>query len=200
MGGHALYSVHDGAYVLKLTGDVRVPMCATLDRFIEGMFKDPSLKGVLIDLGDTEAIDSTALGLLAKIAIYYDRQFQAKPLLLSPNHDITKILLSMGFPQVFDLRTGVQNVGTQGPAGSSPAKSAPLSTPAPLSEVPSVGCSEQNACDKVLEAHRILMSMNDSNREAFKDVVQALEEVRQQKESDCDCAKAEQVVSRSLKP
>ena len=29
--------------------------------------------------------------------------------------------------------------------------------------------------DKVLEAHRILMDLNDSNREAFRDLVSALE-------------------------
>lgn len=180
--GRAMFSAHDGAYVLKLTGDVRVPMCATLDKFIEGMFENPSLKAVVIDLSETQVIDSTALGLLAKIAIYYDRKFHSKPLLLSPNEDITRILLSMGFPQVFDLR----NEGL-------------TSRPA-MADVPRVNCSEDNACEKVLEAHRILMAMNENNREIFRDVVQALEEASQKSitPTDCDCATAEKVVSDSL--
>ncbi len=180
--GRAMFSAHDGAYVLKLTGDVRVPMCATLDKFIEGMFENPSLNAVVIDLSETQVIDSTALGLLAKIAIYYDKKFQSKPLLLSPNEDITRILLSMGFPQVFDLR----NEG--------------LTSRPSLADVPRVKCSEDNACEKVLEAHRILMSMNDNNREIFKDVVSALEEASQKSDSpaECDCATAEKVVSGSM--
>lgn len=180
--GRALFSAHDGAYVLKLTGDVRVPMCATLDKFIEGMFEDSALNAVVIDLSETQVIDSTALGLLAKIAIYYDKKFHSKPLLLSPNEDITRILLSMGFPQVFDLRE-------EG-----------LSSRPAMVAVPRIKCSEDNACEKVLEAHRILMGMNDSNREIFKDVVQALEEASQQSVSaaECDCAAAEKVVSDSL--
>lgn len=180
--GRALFSVHDGAYVLKLSGDVRVPICATLDKFIEGMFENPSLNAVIIDLSETHVIDSTALGLLAKIAIYYDKKFQSKPLLLSPNPDITRILLSMGFPQVFDLREEGLN--------SKPA----------MADLPRVSCSEDNACEKVLEAHRILMSMNDNNREIFRDVVQALEQATQQSAStrDCDCSAAEKVVSDSL--
>lgn len=181
--GRALFSVHDGAYVLKLTGDVRVPMCATLDKFIENMFENPALNAVVIDLGETQVIDSTALGLLAKIAIYYDKKFHSKPLLLSPNPDITRILLSMGFPQVFDLRE-------EGLA-SKPA----------MADLPRVSCSEDNACEKVLEAHRILMGMNDNNREIFKDVVQALEEAAQQvaaSKNDCDCAAAEKMVSDSI--
>lgn len=181
-GGRALFSAHDGAYVLKLTGDVRVPMCATLDKFIEGMFENSSLNAIVIDLSETQVIDSTALGLLAKIAIYYDKKFQSKPLLLSPNPDITRILLSMGFPQVFDLR---EEGLTSKPA---------------MADLPRVSCSEDNACEKVLEAHRILMSMNDNNREIFKDVVQALEEASQQSATprDCDCNTAEKVVSDSI--
>lgn len=181
-GGRAMFSAHDGAYVLKLTGDVRVPMCATLDRFIEGMFDNPQLNAIVIDLSETLVIDSTALGLLAKIAIYYDKKFHSKPLLLSPNPDITRILLSMGFPQVFDLRE-------EGLA------SRPM-----LADVPRVNCSEDNACEKVLEAHRILMEMNENNREIFKDVVTALEQASKQVTSpeDCDCATAEKRVSDSI--
>lgn len=177
-----MFSAHDGAYVLKLTGDVRVPMCATLDRFIEGMFENPALNAVVIDLSETQIIDSTALGLLAKIAIYYDKKFQSKPLLLSPNPDITRILLSMGFPQVFDLRE-------EG-----------LSSRPAMSALPRVKCSEDNACEKVLEAHRILMSMNDNNREIFKDVVNALEQASEQAVSskDCDCVAAEKMVTDSM--
>lgn len=179
--GSALFAVHEGTYVLKLAGEVRVPMCGTLDQFIERMFADDGLTSVAIDLSETQVIDSTALGLLAKIAIYFDKRFGGKPLLLSPNEDITRILLSMGFPQIFDLRTE------------------PVSLPRATEEVAKVSCSESNACDKVLEAHRILMGLNAQNRETFRDVVSALEAARAQTSAeDCDCAAAEKVVSVPL--
>lgn len=178
--GLALYAVHDGSYVLKLVGEVRVPMCGTLDQFIERMFDDAAMRAVMIDLSETQVIDSTALGLLAKIAIYFERRFGGKPLLYSPNEDITRILLSMGFPQIFELQTNV-----------APTADA-------TQEVVRVPCNEANACDKVLEAHRILMGMNEQNRETFRDVVSALEVAARQKQhagEDCDCAVAGQVLA-----
>jgi anti-anti-sigma factor len=179
--GSALFAVHEGTYVLKLAGEVRVPMCGTLDQFIERMFTDAALTAVAIDLSETQVIDSTALGLLAKIAIYFDKRFGGKPLLLSPNEDITRILLSMGFPQIFDLRTEA------------------LSMPQATEEVVKVSCNELNACDKVLEAHQILMGLNEKNRETFRDVVSALEAARAQSSpEECDCAAAGKVVAGPL--
>ena len=62
--GKALYAVHQGTYVVKLIGEIRVPICTTLDSFIETMFCDNQLNSVLIDLSETHLIDSTALGLV----------------------------------------------------------------------------------------------------------------------------------------
>ncbi|MBN0196763.1 anti-anti-sigma factor, partial [Pseudomonas aeruginosa] len=44
-----------------------------------------------------------------------------------------------------------------------------------LSDLPPQDQSEDVVRDKVLEAHRILMGINESNREAFHDLVSALE-------------------------
>jgi len=153
----ALYAVHQGTYVLQLIGEIRVPICATLDSFIEGMFRDPELHSVLIDLSQTQIIDSTALGLLAKIAIQTRKRFKRKPLIISTQSDVTRILDTMGFEKVFNI-----------------VHEEPVKSPSMI-EMPNIPCDEKNAFDKVLEAHRILMDMNDRNRETFKDVVAALE-------------------------
>ncbi|CAM5579156.1 Anti-sigma factor antagonist OS=Stutzerimonas stutzeri OX=316 GN=CXK95_00115 PE=4 SV=1 [Stutzerimonas stutzeri] len=50
----------------------------------------------------------------------------------------------------------------------------PLPCPECLADLP-WGKSEEVVKAKVLEAHRILMSLNESNREAFRDLVTALE-------------------------
>ena len=101
--GKALYAIHQGTYVLKLIGEIRVPICATLDNFIENMFRDKQLNSVLIDLSKTQIIDSTALGLLAKIAIQTRKRFKRKPLIISTEPDVTRILDTMGFEKVFNI-------------------------------------------------------------------------------------------------
>ena len=156
--GKALYAVHQGTYVVKLVGEIRVPICATLDGFIENLFHDTRLNSILIDLSETSVIDSTALGLLAKIAIQSKKRFDQKPLIISTRPDISRVLSTMGFENVFNI-----------------VHVAPVKNPR-MSEMPNVPCDKGNACDKVLEAHRILMDMNEHNRETFKDVVAALEQ------------------------
>lgn len=162
--GKALYAVHQGTYVLKLIGEIRVPICATLDNFIGKMFSDRQLNSVLIDLSEAVIIDSTALGLLAKIAITSKNQFNQRPLIISTEPDVTRILGSMGFDKVFNI-----------------VHEAPVKAPA-MSEMPRVCCNETDGCKKVLEAHRILMDMNEHNHETFKDVIAVLES-QQQSES-----------------
>ena len=156
--GKALYAIHQGTYVLKLIGEIRVPICATLDNFIENMFRDKQLNSVLIDLSKTQIIDSTALGLLAKIAIQTRKRFKRKPLIISTEPDVTRILDTMGFEKVFNI-----------------VHEAPVKSPS-MTEMPNIPCDERNAFEKVLEAHRILMDMNERNHETFRDVVAALEQ------------------------
>ena len=155
--GHALYAEHQGTYVLKLVGDIRASLCATLDSFIDSMFCDVKLRSILIDLSDTQLIDSTGLGLIAKIAVHIRKRFQEKPVIISTRPDITRILDSMGLEQVFDI--------IQEPSVISHA----------MHKVPLEECAEGYACQKVLEAHRVLMSLNEKNIETFKEVVAALE-------------------------
>ena len=155
--GRALYAEHQGTYVLKLVGDIRAPICATLDSFVESMFCDVKLRSILVDLSETQLIDSTALGLIAKIAVHTRKRFQEKPVIISTRPDITRILDSMGLEQVFDI---VQEASVISHA---------------MNEVPVERCVENSACQKVLEAHRVLMSLNDKNHETFKEVVAALE-------------------------
>ena len=153
-----LYALHQGTYVLKLIGDIRVTCCATLDVFIEGILKNPEMKAVVIDLTETTVIDSTALGLLARIAVFFRKESKPRPVIISTNPDISRILDSMGFDAVF-------NVIHEESAMDSP-----------LADLPTRDCSEVEATRKVLEAHKVLMSMNERNKETFKDLVASLED------------------------
>ena len=169
--GRILYGIYEGTYVLKLIGEVRVPMCTSLDGFLERMFHDQKLSSVLIDLSATTLVDSTTLGLLAKIPVYLRQQAQGKPVILSTNPDVTRILRSMGFEQFFILLQQWEDAHLA--AGS-------------LAELPKEEQGQYDVTQKVIDAHRRLMAMNETNHQTFSDLVQSLETAqRLQGEGPC---------------
>lgn len=155
--GKILVGDHDGVYVLKFTGDVRVNLCATVDGFLRSLLGRDDFRAILVDLSETEGIDSTSLGLLARLSIEAKRRFGIIPTLISTRPDITRLLTTMGFDDIFHI---VED---------------PLTDVGQLGELPAVECCEEDVRRKVLDAHRTLMAMNDQNREIFQDLVLALE-------------------------
>ncbi|MDX5297679.1 MAG: STAS domain-containing protein [Gammaproteobacteria bacterium] len=152
-----LLAEQQGIYMLKFIGEIRLNLCSTLDNLIDTMIGNPEFKTVIIDLTETDIIDSTTLGLLAKIAIAANKRSAFLPTLISTNPDVTRIVLSMGFEKIFIL---VRE---------------PATRIEQLEEIPVLKASEQQVRDKVLDAHRVLMSMNSKNQEEFKNLVRALE-------------------------
>jgi len=156
-GYKILQAEKEGIYVLKFIGEIRLSLCSTLDSLVESITQNPLFKTVVVDLTETDIVDSTALGLLAKIAIAAEKQSHFLPTLISTNPDITRIAVSMGFDKIFIL------------------VKEPASRIEELEEIPVLKASEQQVRDKVLDAHRVLMGLNSRNREEFKDLVRALE-------------------------
>lgn len=157
--GRILVADQDGMYLIKFVGDVRVNLCAAVDDFLSEMFRDKDFKSVLVDLTATEGIDSTSLGILAKLSIQASNLYGFTPTLVSTNPDVTRILLTVGFDDVFHI---VQK---------------PLVEEAQIAELPHAETSSENLRRRVLEAHRALMGLNESNREKFRDLVATLEAV-----------------------
>ena len=153
---------HDGVYVIKMEGDVRLTLCLSFDDFIEKMFEAPDFCSVVFDLSDAEAIDSTTLGLMAKISIKGRALKHDDPTVVSGNPSITRLLASMGFEDIF--RIVESGAAIAGPLVAGEAQS--------LSEDLS---DEQRIQQRVLEAHRLLMDMNQSNRDTFSELVDSLE-------------------------
>jgi len=159
MAGRILVGSHDGVYVILFEGDVRLTLCTAVDGYLDKMFRDENFKSVVVDLSRTESIDSTSLGVLAKLSIQADKLFNYTPTLVSTVSDITRILDSMGFEDVFHI---VEE---------------PLRHAYQIEELPPVNESHENLRQRVLDAHRTLMGMNESNRETFQDLVATLEAV-----------------------
>ncbi len=155
--GKILFAEQAGNYLLKFVGDVRLTLCSTLDQFLASVLEHEDFKTILIDLTETQGIDSTSLGLLAKISIKLKQRQQPRPAIISTNDDITRILLSMGFDKVFILLRE------------------PLNEEGELQLLDELQESEGQVRQRILDAHRMLMDLNQHNREAFRDLVRSLE-------------------------
>ena len=158
VSGKIQFAESEGTYVLKLIGEVRLTLCSSLETFLTMMFNEPGFKSVIIDLSETDTIDSTSLGMLAKLSIQAKKRFNLVPVLVSPRPDITRILMSMGFERIFVIVQEKDSSSNQ--------------------YMNELGCevgSEQSTQAQVLDAHRVLMSLNEDNRKAFNDLVKQLE-------------------------
>jgi anti-anti-sigma factor len=155
--GKLLVAETDGVHVLKFVGDVRVTLGPTIDAFLTSLLETVDFKSVIIDLTETEGIDSTSLGFIAKISIGAKNSFGIIPTIVSTNEDITRILLSMGFDQVFLIIKE------------------PMESSVQMGEVPVKNMAEEDLRKKVVEAHEVLMRLNEENQNTFKDLVVALQ-------------------------
>lgn len=155
--GQILFAVQEGHYVLKFLGDVRLTLCSNLDEHLRSILRRDDITDTLIDLTETTNIDSTSLGLIAKLAIKSAKCDLPKPTLVSTNPDVTRILNVMGFDSVFLLLEEM-------PASCKD-----------LIQVPVVQESEEQVKQRIIDAHRVLISLNDANRDEFKDLLTALE-------------------------
>ncbi|ANG63621.1 hypothetical protein A8C75_14810 [Marinobacterium aestuarii] len=156
--GTIFYARHERTYVLKLVGELRYTLSESFNAFLERLFKQQDFDNILIDLTETESIDSTMLGLLAKIASFMHARFDSKAVLVCNNPDINQLLDSLGFYGIF-------TICEQGPEDA-----------APLQQLSADTTSADAMAATILEAHRILSEVNDSNKALFRDLIDALQD------------------------
>ncbi|MGL1935865.1 MAG: STAS domain-containing protein [Fibrobacterales bacterium] len=150
----------DDALELKLRGDLKYFKSFCFDQFLEETLSHKPLPHITIDLSEADFIDSTNLGLIAKVARLHDVQFEERVVILSPNDSIHQVLLSMGFDQVFDIKV----------------ISDPLS--GEFEDVPEEQAELDRFQDTIYKSHKLLSEMNQKNRDTFKGVVDSMERKR----------------------
>ena len=91
--GKVLFAKQNDVHVLKFVGDVRVTLGPTLSNFLNDIGQQKNQKSIVIDLTDTTNIDSTSLGLLAKISLRCQEALNVKPTMVSTNEDVNRILI-----------------------------------------------------------------------------------------------------------
>lgn len=156
--GHIYVADHNGVFVIRMEGDVRLTLCISFDQFITAMFSDGSANAIVFDLRDAVGIDSTTLGLMAKISIGAKEHGLATPVVVVGSEGMVRLLESMGFDDIFDI-----------------SRNLPLPESGSEQVLNETISSEEQVKQTVLEAHQILMDLNDSNKVKFHELVETLQ-------------------------
>ena len=155
--GHVEYASLNGTHIFKLIGEVRAQSCISLDKLLNKVENQDGVVGAIVDLTETSFIDSTVLGILAKLGLKLKQAHKIQAVMLSTNSDITTLANSMGLGQVFVILDycGDPNVCTRALVDEHITHSTMLNT--------------------VLDAHKTLMKLNDSNQNMFEPLVKQLQ-------------------------
>lgn len=160
--GQIEYASLNGTHIFKLIGEVRAQSCISLDNLLNKIDQSTQVIGAIVDLTETTFIDSTVLGILAKLGLKLKQIHDIQAVMLSTNPDITTLANSMGLGQVFVILNYCGN--------------SQVCTKALVEE----NISHGDMLKTVLDAHRTLMQLNENNQNMFEPLVKQL-----QKEQAC---------------
>jgi anti-anti-sigma factor len=156
--GTAFYRKHGNTYFIRLVGDISYyAMSCSLDAFLDALFQRQDFDEIVVDLTEANFIDSTNLGLLAKIANFIKQRFGKKTTLVSTNENINEVLDKIGFSDIFIISQERQPVET--------TQEQELVISAPRQE---------DLRKIILKSHVILCDVNEANRDMFGGVVKIL--------------------------
>ncbi len=154
----AIYAASiDGIEYIKFTGTVRYSHCSGLESHINQLFADKQCTQVVVDLEQAEVLDSTALGLLAKVAIEMKKYCETRPVIFMVEGELHRIINRVCFDQVFDV------VFDRKPLRSDDLEA--------LNTAPS---DEESVLKRVIGAHRSLAELSESNESLYRDITGAL--------------------------
>lgn len=153
MSGRVTHAASEGVHVLRYFGRVDYVLAAAIKRFADDLVSHGDVRGWIFDLTQAELLDSTNLGLLARLG------GAGRNVIVSTSDDINSVLRSMSFDEMFDIVT------------DPPADDEPAPEEAILGAPP----SPRELGQTMLDAHRALLGMNERTRLQFEDVVVALE-------------------------
>ena len=157
--GRVLYAVKEDHWVFRFEGNIRYTMAHPLDAFIEEVLARATPSSVIADLRDTEAIDSTGIGLLAKIARVARERNAPRPTLFCENDEVLEVLASVCMDKVFTIASGEVHFSA-------------------LRPLPKTNPSTAELADTIEEAHALLCELSEDNRSRFEGVIEAFARLR----------------------
>ena len=157
MAGSILAASVEGIEYLKFKGVVRYSHCGGLEAYIDQLFDSEGLDAVVIDLEEAEILDSTALGLLARIAIEYKKISAAMPVIFLKRGELDKIIKRVCFDQVFHMVYDDLDIQAT-----------------EFKELVDQDQNEEQVLQRVLQAHRHLATISRDNESLYRDITLAL--------------------------
>lgn len=156
-GAHVTHAERNGVHVFRYFGKIDYMSAPAIQRFLDDLIEHGHIAGVVFDLTCADALDSTSLGLLARVNERVRDVSSSESMIVSKTGDIADVLYSMGFDQSFDMVTE-----SEAPAAPARDIDCPRPTQAELHKT-------------MLEAHRALVRLSEAGRLQFQDVVACLE-------------------------
>lgn len=152
-----LHASCNDVHVLRFIGNIRYTLTPSIDSYLERIFNESKPAGFVIDLTETDSIDSTNLGLLARLAKRMQTLDTRRITIVSNRIDINSVLNSMALDEIFDI---VEDTCLETDVAQ---------------EVPQQNIDRETLTRTLIKTHRALMDLNEHNRKTFRDVVTALE-------------------------
>lgn len=164
--GTARYAREGGTWHLKLGGDLRHTLGPALNALLDRAFAEREYTQFVIDLSAAQNIDSTCLGILARIGNHALETGGLRSTIVSPSKDMKEVLLAVCFDRMFNL------VDVAGATASD------------LAGLPAAAVGDEAMLRLVLEAHRRLCAIDERTHAAFQDLVAGLEAEAEQHPTD----------------
>ena len=154
----AIYSSTVGSVeYIRFVGVIRYSQCAGLESYINQIFDSPTFSGLAIDLEQAEMLDSTALGLLARLSIEFKKISSDKPAIFIKTGELAHILKRVCFDQVFNIVSKPKDTGG-----------------IDYVELDTVTQDEKQVLKSVVDAHKSLAQISDANKSYFTDITKAI--------------------------
>jgi anti-anti-sigma factor len=162
----AEYGRTDRLSVLALKGEVRYLVARPLRAFVDEVVVQDGSDTLVIDLHELDLIDSTGLGIIARLGRRMLEKRGRRAIIVGPRPDVAAVLRAAAFDVIFEM---VDRFPFEA--------SAPLS-PIPLDEPFDTG----SGGPVILEAHRDLVALDERNRKTWGTVIDALAAQLEKKE------------------
>lgn len=146
--------------VFHLEGELRCVCGFTFSNFVDQVFEEGRPSGAIIDLRNSVYIDSTNLGILARIARKSHSAGIGPPFIISTSDEIDRVLGSMGFHKVFRMIR-------EWPGDIIP-------DPILCTELDKCETDTKNQARCFLAAHEDLVEIDPENEAKFSDVIKFL--------------------------
>jgi anti-anti-sigma factor len=147
----------DELVIIKMIGNIKYTEFKGFEFFISELLEDENLKDGLIDLTENESIDSTNLGIIARLAVTILQKTEKKITVLCPNINIRKILESIGFEDIMNITDSTNRDNFK------------------FDELKDINPDRKKELEIVLDAHKTLSELNQVNEKKFKKVVEYLQ-------------------------